>query len=291
MQASSGGFQVVVGQTWELFGWQPHYFMSSEQIFPIASMVFGRTAQIRALHSFALGDNFATLQLALAALRPVQRDAVSPDFQGGARIAFHQRTSAFTGSSSAPIKQHPASLGVSGLIRNIAAPGATPTASSNNFVAAAVAGSVFVPVLKCLSLASEFTYGSGYGDQFIGFTGGLANHPANINLDAGIGGFDAANNFNLVNLYTFNVHAQYHLPEWLRTYFNLGMGQLYSDNIADIVTPRPGYKRSMIIFANVVHNFTEQIRGGFEYAYMETGYTDGGTGFNNRYQVTTHFIF
>jgi hypothetical protein len=297
LQANSAGFQLLVGQYWQLFGWQPNYFMSTEQVAPIASMLYNRTAQIRVMHTTQLGGDFATLQLALAALRPPQRDGVSPDFQGGVRLAFNQRTSAFTGGSSNPVKQQPGSIGLSSLVRNFAIPGATASAASDNFAGWAVAANVFVPVLSDLALLSEFTYGTGYGDQFVGWSGNLSNPVTSasktVNLDGGIGGFDANGNFALINLYTFNVHAQYHLPSWLRTYINLGMGQLYSDNMANL-TPAAGkvaYNRSMVIFANVVHSFSDQIRAGFEYAYTQTGYFDNTLGYNNRYQLTTHFIF
>jgi hypothetical protein len=40
-----------------------------------------------------------------------------------------------------------------------------------------------------------------------------------------------------------------------------------------------------------VHSFSDQIRAGFEYAYTQTGYFDNTLGYNNRYQLTTHFIF
>ena len=79
---------------------------------------------------------------------------------------------------------------------------------------------------------------------------------------------------------------------------NFGVGQLYSSNMNTLL-PSAGltsagkvpYNRTSVGFINLFHNFSDQLRAGIEFAHMETSYGDGGIGFNNRYQLTTQFIF
>ena len=119
-----------------------------------------------------------------------------------------------------------------------------------------------------------------------------------LNLDGGIGGFDSAGGFNLVNLRSYNAHLQYHLPAEMAAWISAGYGVIESDNIAELshddgktgagAVPQ---EKNEIYFANIQHDLTKQLRVGFEFAHTRTGYADETTAQNNRYQVSAWFMF
>src|SRR4029077_9780651 len=132
----------------------------------------------------------------------------------------------------------------------------------------------FIPVLAAadekepgntLGISGEFTKGKGYADEFPSWTGNLPQLSTAVaatqpNLDAGQGGFDSNNAFQLVDLRTWNLQAQYHLPHEWQAFVTVGYGQLYSDN-AGTLTPSTGkvpYTKAETYFANVFKDVTKQ---------------------------------
>jgi hypothetical protein len=311
MSAESNGWTILTGQTWQMFGWQPYYFVPTAQVAPIAGMLYGRTAQIRVTKAFEGGETLT--QVMLGAARPPQRDGEYPDLQGGVRLAYNGLKGAFTGGATGGHSAQPLSLGLSGTLRNFEIPAAAATSNANpsGKIAGALAADVLVPILASqdgkdtsnnLVLGGEYTMGSGYGDQFSGWTGNQ-NSPLNsassapdknINLDAGIGGFDQGANFRLIKLQTFNVYLQYHLPESTHTWISGGYSQLHSNNIG-LINLNNGtataYDNDRVYFGNVMHDFTKQVRAGFEYARVTTHYVDGMNAGMNRFQLSSWFIF
>ena len=165
-------------------------------------------------------------------------------------------------------------------------------------------------VSNTLTLGGEYTFGKGYADQFGGFTGGLSSPltnatsnvapSSNVNLDGGLGAFDANNNFGLIQLRTWNAWLQYHLPASMRTWMSLGYSNLYSSNISNFTTTANtakfangnfAYNKDEMYFGNVAHDLTNYIRVSFEYAYTATTYVDNLKAPNNRYQLNGYFIF
>jgi hypothetical protein len=306
-----------MGQTWSFLGWQPYYFMNSASVPPMPGMLYSRTPQLRGLKTAQLSET-VTMQAGLTMTRPPQRDATLPGFQGGLRLAFPGRTSGFTLGPTGDQKPQPMSVAISGDAREFVTPRNAASTSGGEVVhhpAGAFSFDTLIPVLassdgkdvsNTLSLLGEFSLGTGYGDEFAGWTGNLAsplNSAAaapsrNVNLDAGIGDFDSTGAFQLVNLRTFNTHLQYHLSAESRTWFNLGYGQLYSSNIGQLTNARGltssgsvPYDREEVLFGNVFHDLSQAIRVAFEYSYLRTRYTDGVFGHNNRLQLTAWLRF
>jgi hypothetical protein len=315
IQAENGGWLLLAGQTWEMLGWQPYYFMTTVDVAPVSGMLYNRTQQLRGIRSYSFGED--TLQVGFGLLRPPQADAGIPDVQGGLRLAFNGRQSGFTaGGSTAARSLQPMSIAVSGAFRQFVAQSSS-VGDLDRFSGSAIAIDALIPILaspdgktanNTLSLLGEFTQGTGYGDQFNSYTGGIlqplntsatsATQRSNTNLDAGNGDYDATGAFQLVNLRSFNIHAQYHLPGESLDFVDVGFGQLESNNI-DSIKGATGlasggnvpYDRSTAYFANYVHGFTPNIRAGIEYAYMETSYADGTLATNRRYQASGWFLF
>jgi hypothetical protein len=117
-------------------------------------------------------------------------------------------------------------------------------------------------------------------------------------LDGGIGGYDAAGNFSLMKLESYNVHLQYHLPTEMHSWLNAGYGSIRSSNIGDLTnaegkTGAASYpcNRNQVYFANVQHDLSNQVRVGFEFAHTRSDFSDGTNAHNNRYQLSAWFMF
>jgi hypothetical protein len=309
---ATDGWDLMAGQYWALFGWQPYYFMPSIQVAPLPAMLYSRTAQARVTKSIQMPDNTTLFQAALGVMRPPQRDSSIPGFEGGLRLAFGSRTGGFTGGAVGPQKPQPMSIGVTGAFREFTIPTdtTTPTGDLVHYPGHALAVDALFPILaspdnkdvsNTFTIGGEFTTGTGYGDQFNSWTGNLpsptqsagAPPQSNVNLDAGIGGFDPLGSFQLVNLTTFNGYFQYHLDASTRTWFSGGYGRLYSDNIGSFTAAsnKVPYYKEEVMFGNVFHDFTSHVRMGLEYAFVRTSYQDGMLTHNNRYQLSAWFLF
>ena len=319
LKSESNGWEILAGQTWELFGWQSYYFTPSVSIAPLPALTYARSVQARGTKNWQLGAHILTSSIAL--VRPPQADANTPDLQAGLRFVFCCRGSWYMMGGSSARKIEPMSIGVSGAFRQINVPSNDGVATdTTNYNGAAVAFNVFVPIFAAfeknlsntLSLTASFTQGSGYGDQFSGFTGGTASNlltnTANLNgrpaalqpsLDGGIGDYDANNNFNLIQITSYNVNLQYHFPNEMPDWMSAGFGVLNSNNIDSLVTlagktsggSNP-YDQERVYFANYFHEFTPQIRMAVEYDYIDTRYGNGGVIAKDiRYQLSGYLIF
>jgi hypothetical protein len=323
MQAENDGFQVLAGQYWNLFGWQPYYFLAAVDVSPLSAQIYSRNAQFRALKAIKFSDQ-DVLQVAAAVVRPPQADSRYPSIEAGARLAMGERSSGFTGSATGDRKTQPMSVGISGTARDFATPvTGTSTTDTEHYTGYALAAEAMIPILassdgkdvaNTLSLLGEFSVGTGYGDIFSGWNGGSANplntsanSPAkNTTMDGGIGDYDVNGAFHLFNLRTFNVHAQYHLPEFMgATFIDAGYTNLFSNNLASIANSGPNanqlsssvgtanfaYDRQQNFFANIFHDCTPQIRVGFEFVHVKTDYVANLSAVDNRYQASAYYRF
>ena len=313
--AESGGWQLLAGQTWNLFGWQPYYFIPSLQAPAFPGQAFSRTAQLRVTKATDLSSD-VDLHGAFGVMRPPQRDSEYPGLEGGLRFALNSRKSGFTGGAIGARKAQPMSLGLSGALREFAIPrnAANPDGELVHYPGSALAVDFLLPVLAArgdqdvggsLTLGGEFTTGRGYGDEFPGWTGNLANPlnsvktapQANANLDGGLGDFDSAGAFRLVDLNTANLYFQYHLATESRAWISGGVSRVASDNIQVFTTAGKtsagsvAYSKIRAAFLNLAHDLNEQLRIGVEFAHESTNYVDGNVGHNNRYQASVWFIF
>jgi len=88
VKVESPAINVLVGQYHDLFAWGGAGFYPNTVAFlPVLGQVYHRNAQLRlseVIEGRALG-----VELAVAAVRPVQRDSATPDFQAGVRLAVN----------------------------------------------------------------------------------------------------------------------------------------------------------------------------------------------------------
>jgi hypothetical protein len=161
-------------------------------------------------------------------------------------------------------------------------------------------------------LIGGFTTGRGYGDQFSSWTANTASPLNNAAggvtktlesqrafvLDGGIGDFDSEGTFHLIQLTTYNVHLQYTLPVTIPAWFDAGYAQMKSNN-AYLIANNGGltssggvaYAKEQSSYVNVFGDVTSRVRLGFEFAHVQTNYTDNVIAQNNRYQFSTWFLF
>lgn len=310
LSAEKNDWQVITGQTWTLFGWQPYYFPTIVTVAPAPGELFQRDLQAMVMKTMKFGDS--KLQAAISAEKPSQRDSGVPNMNVGLRYSLDSYKAVYS-STYGDVKQEPMSLAVSGSFRQFETPmSATDTASQSHKNSSAIAVDGLIPLLPAsgsedrgnsIALNFEFTSGTGYADALVNWTGGLNGFPqgtgtiaANTNLDAGFGGFDANGNFDLVNLQTLNLSVQYMLPEDWGSFMTAGYASIYSNNVGDFTASASSaadiYDRSSMYFVNFIHDFTKQIRVGAEYDKVQTHYfSDGESPYNNRFQVTALYRF
>lgn len=311
---SEGNFSVIAGQYWTLFGWQAQYVPTTVSVPPVSGILYARTPQVTFLQTSKSHDGDTTV-FGISFARPVQRESHVPNIDGGLQFNFGKGKGTYATPSGDP-KDLPTSIGLSSTFRDIAVPEPGRIDTSLHYPGWAGAFDMMIPLIAVhdphewhdghdghehhesgsLTMTGELSIGRAYGDLFPGWSGNLpqllttATAPNLPNLDAGLGG-PTPTGFRLVNLRSWNMSFQYHLPKSDHTFFTLGYAQLFSSNI-EIFTPSAGraaYERAETAWLNVFHDFTPQVRAAMEYAYFQTIYADNATAQNHRFQVSAWF--
>ncbi len=168
---------MMVGQSWHLFGWQPTYHPNSVLIQGLPGELYGRTMQVRISKTIPTGPT--SLEVAVAALRPPQRNSMIPEFTGGLRLSLDKWKGMNTRGSTAR-ELTPLSVALTGTMRNWVTPEfvSLPT-KTKSLTTAAVAVTAFVPIIPVskghsLSIGGQIMMGSGIADLLTGMTGGMA---------------------------------------------------------------------------------------------------------------------
>ncbi|MEI6805079.1 MAG: hypothetical protein WCK49_01065 [Myxococcaceae bacterium] len=105
---------IVLGQTWGLFGWQALYHPNTVQYQGLPAQVFSRTPQIKLSKTLKFSD--VSLEMAIAMMRPPEANSGTPDGQAGLRIALDSWTGMHTiGIAGTGLQS--LSLALSGTIR------------------------------------------------------------------------------------------------------------------------------------------------------------------------------
>jgi hypothetical protein len=293
-----GSGELLAGQYHDLFAWGgAGFYPNSVAFLGIAGQVYHRNPQLRATVSIPLCC--VSIDIAAAAVRPVQRDSEVPDVQGGIKLAIDRWRGIGAQGFGQPDKQ-PLAIGVSGVWRRFAVaeflpvPGEPKIAFGWGFAANA-----FVPIIRApslgdrrnaLSVNAEFTTGTGISDLYTGLTGGalfptLPNPsgmmPAPIyrpNIDPGIVTFDADGNLRTIDWRAAVVGLQYYLPFASgRIWVSANYSQLKS---ANIVALTPENSRGGVFYwqeyydANVYASITPAVQLGLSYQHTHQIFGD-----------------
>jgi hypothetical protein len=314
------GLELLAGQFHDLFAWVgAGFYPNSVAFLGIAGQVYHRNPQIRASLSIPLCC--VTVDIAAAAVRPVQRDSEVPDVHAGLKL----RIDGWRGISAQGFGQpdsQPLAIGVSGIWRRFAVAEFLPVPGEPKVAFGyGLAANAFVPIIRprsrsdrgnALAVNAEVTIGTGLGDLYTGLTGGalfptLPNPgglmPAPIyrqNIDSGIVTFDADGNLKTINWRALVVGVQYYLPfADGRVWVSGNYSQLKSTNIVSLT---PENSRGGVFYwqdyfdANAYAAITPAVQLGISYQYTHQVFGDRPFGAhpesnNHRGELGFRFFF
>jgi len=319
----------LVGQYWQLFGWQGSYQPNTVEIQGVPGQLYARAPQVRISKSFR-GDLF-TFEMAVAAARPPAGSEV-PEVEGGVRLAVNKwagmHTAGATGTSI-----HPLSIAVTGDYRKFQIPQASTLlpSSSVGTQSGAIAADVFIPVIPAsegkrgnsLSLIGEFVTGSGISDMYAGMNSGVMfpfivndttgqlQIPWPGNVDQGLVAYDInPGGFALhpIQWTSFLAGLEYYLPGLDgKVWISGNYSHIQSQNSGDFARNNADQPSPLVYFflttqsqvrksedwwdANVFVDPLPSVRIGAEFAQFIDHYVDGFTATNNRVQLSGFFLF
>jgi hypothetical protein len=318
MKVETPFIDFIAGQYHDLFGWGGKGFYPSTLAFlGITGEIYHRKPQIRL--SKTVGTD-VELEVAGAALAPVQKNGGYPDVEAGVRIALNNWTGARQQAYGQPAVGA-MSLGVSGIGRHFEVANFIENSSTTvPGTGYGIAANLFLPIIpassakdrsNALSFVGEFSRGTGIADMYSDLTGGLLfpalpnpmdrmdpTNPPPVytpNIDSGIVTFDGDNRLRTANWQGFVLNLQYYLPiaggrVWVATCYS----ELKSSNIKEI-TPLPGWGG---IYTHAQYNdgtlfvaITDQIQVGVAFQRTHQWLGDGVTATNYRSELGLHMFF
>jgi hypothetical protein len=301
----------LVGQYWELFGWQSYFHPATVEIQGVPGQVYNRSPQIRI--SKTIKSDKVDVDIAVAAVRPAERTSDLPDGQAGVKVSFPTlKAWHTTGGASSALDS--AAIGVSVLGRRFAAnpfPAGDTQVTKNGYGISLDAMVPIVPGHKenhdnALTLTASYSDGAGIADQYTGLSGGvgepavpnpnmLATPPVYTpNIDNGLALFfkDADGTYSLhpIQWQSFIVGLQYYLPTG-HVFVTANYSHMSSGNAQDYGAPAKVFNSSDWADGNLFWDATPAVRLGLEFAWFQQGYVDGVTATNYRTQFSAFYIF
>jgi hypothetical protein len=302
---------VLFGQYWQLFGWQSMFHPNTVEIQGVPGQVYSRSPQIRVSRTIKTDD--VNIEVAVAAVRPVQRDSSTPDGQAGLRLVLNKWKGLHSAGSTGTAIDG-AAVGVSGIYRHFeVAEFATSQVEAKTKNGSGISVDALVPVIPAtperkgnsLTLTGSFVRGTGIADMYTGLSGGIA-FPAvptatgtatyAANIDNGLVAFDAVDkSLHTINWMSWMAGFQYYLPPtgWLWVSGNIS--GMKSTNIGDFAnqygTAAKVFGKSLWADGNVFVDVNKAVRLGAELAYFKQTYADGHDAHNYRGQFSAFYIF
>lgn len=309
---------LLMGQYWTLFGWHAAYTPGTVELQGIPGELYARTPQVQLSKTFK--SEAVTFELAIAALRPPQRNSATPEGQAGMRLAINDWKGVQTiGSASTSVQ--PASVAITGDLKNVRLPG-YPAPTADNYTQSKMGGGIavdaFLPLIpghrgkmgNSLSFNFEAVKGYGIADQYTGLTGGsviaapsgapkgaLLNQAPSYaqDIDNGIVTFDANGNLQYVEWHSVLLGLQYYLPGTAgKVFVTTNFSYIGSDNNDTFTNVAALSKLRLKEFwgdACLFTDVTPSFRLGLEYANFHDVYGDGAIAVNHRGQFSGFFIF
>ena len=315
LEAKNPIVDILAGQYEDLFGWGgAGFYPNTVAYLGITGQIFHRNPQVRLTKELDLGP--VGIDVAAAAVRPVQRASGVPDLEGGLKLDFSGWKGART-PGYGKVDIGAVAVGVSGIVRRLEPiEFEVDAGDSVNTWAWGYAVNALIPVLpaedkhdvaNALTLTGEYSNGTGIADMYTELTGGvlwptlpdLQGDPIppiyRPNMDPGIATFDGEGNLKTINWQAFVVGLQYYLPFWKgRVSISGNYSQLKSTN-AEQLTPVPNrqavYDKAVYWDANLFLRLTEEFRIAGSFQTVEQTFSDKVSTRNNRIQGAMHFFF
>ena len=301
---------VLLGQYWQLFGWQSAFHPNTVEIQGVPGQVYSRAPQARLSKTIKTAP--VNLDIAIAASRPASRNSEEPDGQAGLKLTFNDWKGLHT-AGSAGTAVDGLSIGVSGLARRFVIPSLSGVGQSKT-KGWGVSIDGLIPVIpatmtsrgNALTLTGSFVTGSGISDYYTGLTGGVG-FPAPPNpmmttpaptyaadIDNGMVTIDANGKIHTIDWQSYIIGIQYYLPPSGRVFVSANYSGMKSGNAASYVNAAGTAKifdKSYWADVNLFCDVTPAVRLGAEYAYFHQTYGDGVEAKNTRLQFSGLYLF
>jgi hypothetical protein len=310
---------ILFGQTYDVFGWQNYFFPCTAEFLGVPNQVFSRNAQLRLSRSFNAAGAIS-VDVAVSATRPGQRDAQVPDGNAGLRLSVNGWKGITTPGNVGTVAL-PMSLGVSTTVRQLKVNAFTPPPAqrSNHATGWGVSVDALLPIIAAssaadrgnrLTLTGSFVMGSGIAD-LITAGGGAAfptlPNPAQANppplysadIDDGLVTFDTQGVLHTIDWQAVRAGLQYYLPPTGRVIFSANYTQAHSKNMAQLF-PKGGAEIELLgsvantsryADANVFWDATPSVRMGVSGQYTQVEYLDGNKPHNVRGMGQALYVF
>jgi hypothetical protein len=317
---------VVAGQYHDLFGWGgAGFYPASVAFLGLPGEIYRRQPQLRVSRTFVARE--VTLDVALAAVRPVQRDAGVPDLQSGIKVSVPGWRGATAQGFGQP-DVAPLAIGISAVGRRFAVAEFLPNPGDAKVaLGGGLAVDLFVPILRgrgrardpgdrgnALSLTAEATIGTGIADLYTGLSGGalfptLPNPGALVppplyrpNIDPGIVTYDANANLRTITWRAVLIGLQYYLPiAGGRMWASVNVSRLESPNLRTL-TPEASrggvFVRQEYVDANLFGAVTPAVQLGASFQAtrqrfgdMPFGNPSGPEAVNLRGEIAARMFF
>jgi hypothetical protein len=310
---------VLMGQTYDVFGWQNYFFPCSAEFLGLPNQLFSRNMQLRVSHAFSASGPIS-IDMAASAVRPAQRDAEVPDANAGVRFSLNGWKGITTPGNVGTVAL-PLSVGVSGTVRQFKVNAFTPppVQNSNSATGWGLSVDALIPVIPAasaddrgnrLTLIGSFVKGSGISDLITADGGAQfptlpnpaqANPPPlyDANIDNGLVSFDSSGVLHTIDWQAFRVGLQYYLPPSGRLLFSANYTQAHSGNLAKLY-PKGGAEIELLVNvadtsryadANLFWDLTPTVRVGISGQYTQVVYLDGARPHNIRAMAQTVYQF
>jgi hypothetical protein len=329
IELDSEALRVVIGQAWDVFGFQPFFVPASGDLLPIPGGIQKRDVQLQLSHTFKTQP--IDIQIAVSGNRPPQAAAGVPEVQGGLRFMINGwrglHTPGLDGQRTVGCSSDPLQVGISASGRwfrvadfEATTAGALPDNQySNTATGYAIAASALVPIIpknssvdrsNALTLTGEVTTGTGYSDLLGGLVsnGGGPDAPVSTypmvvgspdlyvpNIDNGLVTYDNTGGLHTINWTTFVVGAQYYLPIAAgRVYVSANYAQAKSDNVANWADPGQIpfiFNKTEYVDGNLFWDISPAIRTVLSYQHYQQTFADGETAHNDRAEWSWFYWF
>jgi hypothetical protein len=171
---------MLAGQTYDVFGFQNYFFPATTELFPMPNQAFSRNPQLRFYENIDRGA--FGLDVAVAAVRPPQRDAEIPSIEAGVMLRLNSWKGLHTPGSLGTAADAMA-IGVSGTLRHFKVDytQAVP-AQYDQLNGWGISIDALIPIIPAknscdrsnkLTLTGSYTTGTAYQDLMGGMTMGL----------------------------------------------------------------------------------------------------------------------
>ena len=317
LKAETPWVDVLIGQTWQLFGWQTMAHPNTVEIQGIPGQLYSRSPQVRVTKKIKAGD--ISVELALAASRPPQRASATVDGQLGAKVTFENLKALHTAGSTGTAVDG-LGVGVSAVGRRFAVDEFSAAPSSrvarNGYGIAVDALVPIVPASKehhenALTFTGELASGAGIADLFQSLSGGVGNpalpnpgaampapaYAPNVdpNLVLWFPSTDASGNttytLHPIQWLSYNVGLQYYLPPKGNVWLAANYAHMESGNAHLYGAGNKVWDKEDWADGNVFVDVTPALRFGGEFAWTQQHYVDATNATNLRAQLSAFFLF